>query len=84
MIGLPKSEIIGRVGWFGGWGDDTIFHIDASGRDGVVPRQGDVYSALSGPVRVDVEIVEVRMAHVRPWQLPRIEWIKFDVKAYGR
>ncbi len=78
------TEILGRVGWFGGWGDDIIFHIDASGREGVVPRRGDVYSTFNGPVRVDVEITEVRMAHVRPWQLPRIEWIKFDVKAYGR
>ncbi len=78
------TEIIGRVGWLGGWGDDVIFRIDASGREGVVPRRGDVYSAFSGPIRVDVEITEVRMAHVRPWQLPRIEWIRFDVKAYGR
>ena len=77
-------EVITRVGWFGGWGDDVIFYIDASGRVGVIPRRGDVYSAFSGPVRVDVEVVDVRTAHVRPWQLPRIEWIKFDVTAYGR
>jgi len=77
------TEIIGRVGWFGGWGDDLIFHIDASGRQGVVPRRGDVYAAFTGPIRVEVEVVDVRMVRVRPWQLPRIEWIKFDVKAYG-
>ncbi len=76
------TEIIGRIGWDGGWGDNVVFHIDASGRQGIIPRRGDVYSAYGGPVRVDFKVIDVRMASVRPWQLPRIERIKFDVKAY--
>ncbi len=78
------TEIVGRIGWFGGWGDETIFRIDVSGRNGIVPREGDVYTAFTGPIRVDVEVVDLRLARVRPWQLPRIEWIKFEVKAYAR
>lgn len=77
------TEIVGRIGWFGGWGDETIFFIDASGREGIVPRLGDVYTAFTGPIRVEVEVIDLRMVRVRPWQLPRIEWIKFDVKVYG-
>ncbi len=77
------TEIIGRIGWDGGWGGETIFRLDVTGREGDVPRRGVTYTAFSGPVRVDVEIVDFRVASVRPWQLPRIEWIKFDVKAYG-
>ncbi|MCD4690022.1 DUF4384 domain-containing protein [bacterium] len=78
------TEIIGRIVRDGGWGSDVVFRIDADGRHGDVPRRGEVYTAFSGPVRVDVKIADFKLAKARPWQLPRIEWITFEVRVYGR
>jgi len=75
------TEIIGLLSW----GDDseaeTFFRIDADGARGAEPRAGDVFARRVGRIRVEVEILDVELSG-RKSDGRRIDWIRFDVRAF--
>jgi hypothetical protein len=78
------TEIVGRVIWDGGWDSRALFRLDVDGRHGDRPARGRVYAAHVGPVRIEVEIDDYEVEGSRKrWAPERIDWIRFDVRAYA-
>jgi hypothetical protein len=79
------TEIVGRVIWGGGWDSQPLFRIDVDGRHGDRPARGRTYAAHVGPLRVEVEIDDFEVeGSKRSWTPGRIDWIRFNVRAFGR
>ncbi len=74
------TEIVGRIVWEDGWGDETLFRMDVEGEHGERPIDKRVYSAYTGNVAVEIQVTGFRLSDVKPWQLPSIEWIEFEVR----
>ncbi len=78
------TEIVGRVIWGGGWDSQPLFRIDVEGRHGDRPVRGRVYAAHVGPLRIEVEIDDFEVdGSKKRWTPARIDWIRFDVRAFG-
>jgi hypothetical protein len=75
------TEIIGRLMSDDGWESETVFRIDADGERGDLPREGSTYAERIGSLRVEVEIVDVELSD-RAREHRRIEWIRFEVRAF--
>ena len=78
------TEIVGRLVWEDGWGSSTVFRIDVEGKHGERPREGRVFEEPIGDLSIEIEIEDLKLATVKPWQLPRIEWIRFGVRVVAR
>lgn len=74
------AEIVGRIVWEDGWGDETLFRMDVEGKHGERPMEKRVYTAYTGDVVVEVEIDDFKLNDVKSWQLPSINWIEFDIR----
>jgi hypothetical protein len=74
------TEIVGTLMWQDGWGDRTIFRIDAEGRHGDMPQRGRIFEVQSGRLIVVVELTDYRLAPVTSWEPPRFDWISFNVR----
>ncbi|MFH1502424.1 MAG: DUF4384 domain-containing protein [Candidatus Eisenbacteria bacterium] len=74
------TEIVGRIVWEDGWGNETLFRIDVEGKHGDRPAEGRVYAARTGDLVVEIEVDDFRVDEGKPWQLPRIKWIEFDIR----
>ena len=77
------TEIVGRMAMEEHWGDDVLFRLDVRGEHGERPREGRVFVRQWGGVRVEVEVTGYGMAPTKHWQKPRIDWIEFEVRAFG-
>lgn len=78
------TEIVGRVIWDGGWGSRPLFRIDVDGRHGDRPARGRTYAAHVGPLRIEIEIDDFKVkGSNKRWTPARIDWIRFDVRAFG-
>lgn len=78
------TEIVGRVIWGGGRDSQPLFRIDVEGRHGNRPVRGRVYAAHVGPLGIEVEIDDFEVeGSKKRWTPPRIDWIRFDVRAFG-
>jgi hypothetical protein len=77
------TEIVGRLSWNDGWGTETLFRLDVEGRHGEIPREGRVFVTTDGPLRVEIEITDVRLVKPNPWKPHRIKSIRFRVRATG-
>lgn len=75
------TEIVGRVKSDDGWESETLFRIDAEGERGDPPRKGRTYEERIGSLRVEVEVLDVELSD---WaqESRRIEWIRFEVRAF--
>jgi len=78
------TEIVGRIRMDDHWGDDVLFRLDVEGEHGERPEYGRVFVRQWGGVRVEVEVTGLRLASTKPWQTPRLKWIEFDVRVFGR
>jgi hypothetical protein len=77
------TEIVGRVIWGDGRDGEPLFRIDVDGRHGERPAAGRVYTTRAGPLRIDVEVGDFEVeASSRPWAPARIDWIRFDLRAF--
>jgi hypothetical protein len=76
------TEIVGRLVSEDDGESETLFRIDAEGDHGDLPREGRTYERRIGALRVEVEILAVELSG-RGHERPRIEWIRFDVRALG-
>jgi hypothetical protein len=74
------TEIVGRIVWEDGWGSETVFRIDVEGKHGDRPVEGRVYEAGTGDLTVEIRVDDFSVDMGKPWQLPRIKWIEFDVE----
>lgn len=74
------TEIAGRLIWEDGWGSEAVFRIDVEGQHGERPRDGRIFAERIDGLLVEIEIKDLKLAQVKPWQLPRIEWIQFGVR----
>lgn len=74
------TEIVGRLIWEDGWGSAAAFRIDVEGKHGERPRKGRVFSERIDDLAIEIEIEDVEIRRGKSWQLPRIEWIRFNVK----
>jgi hypothetical protein len=77
------TEIVGRLSMKDNWGDDVLFRLDVEGDHGERPEQGRVFVRQWGDTRVEVEVAGYRIATVKNWQVPRINWIEFEVRVFG-
>ena len=77
------TEIVGRLVWGDGWGSETVFRIDVEGKHGERPRDGRLFVENVGDLVVEIRIEDFELGRVKPWQLPRIEWIRFRVRISG-
>ncbi len=77
------TEIVGRFSMKDHWGDDALFRIDVEGDHGERPEQGRVFARQWGDTRVEVEVTGYRMVTGKNWQIPRINWIEFEVRVFG-
>jgi hypothetical protein len=78
------TEIVGRIRMDDHWGDDVLFRLDVEGEHGERPEYGRVFVRHWGGVRVEVEVTGFGLASTKPWQTPRLKWIEFDVRVFGR
>jgi hypothetical protein len=76
------SEIVARLFWERSGVSETLFRIDAQGIRGEAPSRGRTYAYYAGPMRVEIEIHDFELGGLKPWQLRRIEWIRFDVRVF--
>ena len=76
------TEIVGRITFEGGWESDVIFRLDVEGEHGQKPWRGGSFNGYWGGVRVEAQVVDFRLATTRRWQIPRFEWVEFDLKVY--
>ncbi len=74
------TEIVGRIVWEDGWGSETLFRMDVEGKHGERPVGDRVYSAYTGDVAVEIRVEDFRLSTTKPWQLPSIDWIEFEVR----
>ena len=74
------TEIAAHVAWDSGWGSRPLFRIDVDGRHGDRPRRGKRFIEMVGDLRVEVEILDVKMIEAGPWRPERIDWIRFAVR----
>lgn len=74
------TEIVGRLIWEDGWGSDVAFRLDVEGKHGERPREGRVFAERIDGLSVEIEVKDLKLAQVKSWQLPRIEWIQFGVR----
>jgi hypothetical protein len=79
MRGDP-TEIVGRLSWKGGGATETLFRIDAQGVHGEIPSHGRTFVYHAGDMRIEIEIVDFEIGGLKPWQLKRIERIRFGVR----
>jgi len=78
------TEIVGRLILDGGWGSRPLFRIDVEGRHGDRPVRGRTYVEHAGPLRVEVRVDDFEIErHGTSWTPARIDWIRFDVRAFG-
>lgn len=75
------TEIVGLVSWVDDSEAETLFRIDADGTHGDVPRPGRVFEKRLGAFRVEVQILDVETSG-RGSDGRRIEWIRFEVRAF--
>jgi hypothetical protein len=76
------TEIVGRLASDDGWESETLFRIDVRGKRGDPPREGRTYSQRIGALRVEVEVLAVELSD-RAQDRQRIEWIRFEVRAFA-
>ena len=74
------TEIVGRIVWQDGWGREEVLRLDVEGKHGDRPVEGRIYSIRTGDVRVEMEILGVELDEPKPWQLPGIEGIDFEIR----
>lgn len=74
------TEIVGRIVWEDGWGNETLFRIDVEGAHGDRPTEGRVYKGRTGDLIVEIEVDDLKLEEGKPWQLPRIKWIEFEIR----
>lgn len=77
------TEIVGRLSMKDHWGDDVLFRLDVEGDHGERPEQGRVFVRQWGNTRVEIEVAGYRMVTIKNWQVPRINWIEFEVRVFG-
>jgi hypothetical protein len=77
------TEIVGRLVWHDGWGSETVFRVDVEGKNGERPRDDRLFVERVGDLIVEIRIEDFELGKVKPWQLPRIEWIRFSVRISG-
>lgn len=76
------TEIIGRVS-FGDYREgDVVFRLDVEGEHGHRPYVGAEFAGRSGPLRLEVEIADLKFAKTKRWQIPRLDRIEFDLNVY--
>jgi hypothetical protein len=76
------TEIIGRVSLGDYREDDVVFRIDVEGEHGQRPYVGAEFEGRSGPLRLGIEIADLKFAKTKRWQIPRLDWIEFDLNVY--
>ena len=77
------TEIVGRLAMEDHWGDDELFRIDIEGNHGERLERGRVFVRQWGDTRVEVEVTGYKTANIKNWQVPRINWIEFEVRVFG-
>jgi len=75
------TEIVGRLMSDEGGESETLFHIDVEGRRGDRPQVGSTYAERIGALRFEVKVLDVELSN-RAQEHRRIEWIRFEVRAF--
>jgi len=78
------TEIVGRIAMNDHWGDDVLFRLDIEGEHGERLERGRVFVRHWGDIRVEVEVTGYKTFQAKSWQVQRIKWIEFEVRAFGR
>ena len=78
------TEIVGRIAMESHWGDDVLFRLDIEGEHGERLERGRVFVRHWGDARVEIEVTGYKTFEGKRWQMPRIKWIEFEVRAFRR